>query len=79
MPDASVSISLCCDTFLPHPAPTLNIRGLTEGGGVGSSSQREGRLIAKQPGAKGRGTGGGGAEPSRLISKQTLLFEFNKR
>lgn len=55
----------------------LNTGELTESGGVGSRSQREGRLVAKQPRTKGRGAGGGGAEPSRLIPKQTLLFEFN--
>lgn len=44
---------------------------LTEGGGVGSCPQREGGLVSKQPGAgaKGRGAGGGGAKPGRLIPK----------
>lgn len=54
---------------------SLNTGWLTEGGGVGSSSQCEGRLVAKQPGAgaEGRSAGGGGAEPGRLITEQTLL------
>lgn len=38
---------------------------------VGSSPQRESRLVAKQPsaGAEGVGAGSSGAEPSRLITK----------
>lgn len=44
---------------------------LTECGGVGASPQREGGLVAKQPGAgaEGRGAGGGGAEPGCLITE----------
>lgn len=50
---------------ISHPAP------LTEGGGVSPSPQREGGLVAKQPGAgaKGWGAGGGGAKPGCFITK----------
>lgn len=47
----------------------------TKRGGVGSGAQREGGLVAKQPGAgaKRRGAGGGGPKPSRLVTEQTRL------
>jgi len=57
------------------PRPTASGR-LTEGGGVGAGAQREGGLVAEEPGAgaEGRGgAGGGGAEPGGLVAEQTLL------
>lgn len=49
----------------------VNAGRRTEAGRVGSGPQCERRLVAKETGAgaKGRGAGGGGAEPGRLITE----------